>query len=704
MSNAAKQVTHFLVSFIANFAVVSIVIWTVHEQNQLDPLVKMGLALVAAVVLSVLTLFLRFFQYNSQTKLAQQSYNLIQEKIRLIQARRYDQAKSIQFEKQSSELTQSALLMSELDQLATKLNSVDEQAAQRIRESHHNVDTVNQELSRVREVINSAQMLIMSVDTHLDIQFFNRYAEQITGRHAKDLLDKGAANLFSPHDWHEMRHHYESLLQGQTKQARQETEIINGAGQIRKIWWLHSLLDDVNEVRVLSIGHDITEQKQVEDRVVWLAAHDALTGLPSIEKFQEQLNDNLLYAKRHDKHHSLFYVHIDFPAYQKRDSSLSAEICDEIRQKVANKIQSMAQQPELVTRLNEQDFVLLQLDTTDASRQQFTDKLLGSLTTLALKTPAKQLPIYVYAGVIDLPYEQADSSELLAFAELAAFRAKHQSSQASLAHVFEVSEQTAADLAGRIYWKKRIQHALDNRQFLIHFQPILDLSNKNIAGYESYLRLLDEETGKALPAGKFIEVAEKQGQAEKIDHFVLQEVCRKLTDPQNKRPVRIMTVNLSEVTLNPNRLLPVIKKLVNHYPAVAGRLILEINEDVALRNVSALKLLMTAIKPLGIRFAIDDFGFDGTVSRYGFSSFSLLATLPIDFVKISGQFIRTLNDNTHDQLFIKTLVEETSAHNVKTIAGCVESEETMSLLTDFGVMFAQGYLIGHPSAQFDTSD
>jgi len=125
---------------------------------------------------------------------------------------------------------------------------------------------------------------------------------------------------------------------------------------------------------------------------------------------------------------------------------------------------------------------------------------------------------------------------------------------------------------------------------------------------------------------------------------------------------------------------------------------------VAIAQTDALKLLMTAVKQLDIRFTIDDFGFDGTLSKYGFSSFSLLQQLPIDFVKINGRFIRDLHNNSHDQLFVKALAEAAQLQGVKTIAAGVENDDVMGLLRSYGVDYAQGYFIGHPSASLQTDD
>ncbi len=218
------------------------------------------------------------------------------------------------------------------------------------------------------------------------------------------------------------------------------------------------------------------------------------------------------------------------------------------------------------------------------------------------------------------------------------------------------------------------------------------------------VRLLDEETGEALPAGKFIEIAEKQGLVEEIDKVVLKQMFAKAAASRESMSQQLFAINLSKMTLEPNKLLPLLKKLLSHYKLSGRQIILEVNEDVAIAQTDALKLLMTAVKQLDIRFTIDDFGFDGTLSKYGFASFSLFQQLPIDFVKINARFVRDLHNNSHDQLFVKALTEAAQLQGVKTIAAGVENDEVMGLLNTYGVDYAQGYFIGHPSASLQTDD
>ena len=631
--------------------------------------------------------------------------HIVNETLPLLIAKRYEKVdEQLQVITEPAAAEEIVQISEQIRKLAVSTASIDEQAARRVRDSYTQTDTLRHELEHVRRLISNAQMLIMTVSPRMEVAFFNRYAEKITGVAADEIVNIGAGNLFSSTDWRETERHYQALLTGEIKMANQETEIIDGDGQIRNIWWLHSLLDDPETPQILSVGHDVSEEKSVEKRVVWLSNHDALTGLVNADKFQEAFVKSLNDAQRYEKHHTLQYLHFDFAMYQKLDNHLTQQMTDEMRVLIAEALKQLIRQTDTLARINEQDFAILQPETTDTGRQQFTEKLLSHLAELSLNTPKKNLPICVHIGVIDYPYENADASELFAFAELAAVRAKHQDPKISSHHVFEPNAQTANELKDRVFWKKRINSALEKEQFVVHYQPIMALDSKRIVGYEGFLRLLDEESGEALPAGKFIEIAEKQGLVEQIDQFVLKQMFAMAAASRESISQQLFAINLSKMSLEPNKLLPLLKKLLSHFKLSGRQIILEVSEDVAIAQTDALKLLMTAVKQLDIRFTIDDFGFDGTLSKYGFSSFSLLQQLPIDFVKINGRFIRDLHNNSHDQLFVKALAEAAQLQGVKTIAAGVENDDVMGLLRSYGVDYAQGYFIGHPSASLQTDD
>lgn len=395
---------------------------------------------------------------------------IINETLPLISAKRYEKVSEQLSSLDDGVITpEIASIREHLNHIASTGTKVDEQAAKRVRESFTESDDLRHQLAHLNELINNAQMLIMTVNAKHEVRFFNKYAGDVTGTKPEDITGIGVGNLLSSTDWNETKHYYDSLLAGKIKMANQETEIIDGDGHLRNVWWLHSMLDgDPENPIILSVGHDVSEDKDVEKRVVWLSTHDALTGLMSAAKFQEIFVESLNQAQRYDKHNTLLYLHIDFPLYQKIDNHLTQQMTDEMRVSVAEALNQLIRQTDTLARINEHDFAILQFETTDEGRQRFTEKILHRIDELKLITPKKHMPISAHIGVIDYPYESSDASELFAFAELAAVRAKHHNSKSSGYHVFEPSEETASDLKQRVFWKKRIQKAIEDEKFVVH--------------------------------------------------------------------------------------------------------------------------------------------------------------------------------------------------------------------------------------------
>ncbi len=259
-------------------------------------------------------------------------------------------------------------------------------------------------------------------------------------------------------------------------------------------------------------------------------------------------------------------------------------------------------------------------------------------------------------------------------------------------HVFSADDQTRQELETRVFWKHQIEDALENHHFILHYQPILELKSNTVAHYEVLIRMHHPETGDISPSGKFIEVAEQVGLIRNIDQWVINSGIKKLAD-MHKQNIKVrFAINLSASIIDAPMLLPLLKKLIKKHEIDPGLLIFEVTETVAVSNLQKAKVMMLAIKALGCQFSLDDFGI-------GFSSFNYMRELPVDIIKIDGIFIKDLDKNADDQLFVKALVDVAKGLGRKTIAEFVESPAVLTLLRSYGVDFAQGYHIGRPTPE-----
>jgi len=278
----------------------------------------------------------------------------------------------------------------------------------------------------------------------------------------------------------------------------------------------------------------------------------------------------------------------------------------------------------------------------------------------------------------------------MGFADLAMYKAK--ANGKGTYHTFSANDKTKELLETRVLWKHKIENALENNLFVLYFQPIMNIKTNTIQHYEVLIRMRDNDTNEINLPGKFIEIAEETGLINTIDHYVIQHSMMKLAALQDKGITTKLAINLSGAVVDNKLLLPLLKRTIKQYNISPENLIFEITETAAVSNFQQAKLLMTEIKKLGCNFSLDDFG-------VGFSSFNYLRELPVDIIKIDGIFIKDLDKNADDQLFVKALVDVAKGLGKKTIAEYVENKEILAILDRFGVDYAQGYYIGRPSGQ-----
>lgn len=589
-----------------------------------------------------------------------------------------------------------SLYQDNLNQLIEKLSKQDELALSRIQRQHEQTDETRHQLAQIRGLIDAADMLIVTVDKNLEVQFMNRFAEDFTGITIDGIMDTSVAHVFPSSHWSETAYYYQEIFNGERDTAHHECDLVDSDGEIRSVWWLHSGLDTPDGKLVLSVGHDNTDSKSTENRLVWLAHHDPLTRLQNQRHFMESFQLTLQDSLRYKRQYALVYLSVDLARYHRLDKSLSWQRCDEMLIQIAEVLKSAIRFTDIIARIGEYDFALIQPESNEDGRDALVQKLISEVDKLGLVTPTKQLPIHIHAGVVHYPFQHASAQELMGFADLALARARTANPDQHGYEVFSTDEINADQLNQSVFWKQRILRAIEKRDFVLQFQPIRHLKTERIVWYEVLVRLRDEETGKLLSAANFIEIADRQGLAEQIDRFVLQ-ACFEHLDAHRDDDFGL-SINLSRLTMNPHTILPLIKKLLQRFDDVdAGRLLFEINEKTLTADPDQSRLTMTALKKLGTRFAVDDFGIDGAVSKYGLTAFSQLRQMPVDMIKIHGSFIKTMTDNDEDQLFVKMLVDEAKSRGIETAAEFVEDSKTLERLKMIGVDYAQGYFIGHPA-------
>lgn len=587
---------------------------------------------------------------------------------------------------QEVEITQLQFTVFQLTSLLEKLDASVNQRSQLI---HAQKDELQDERDFIKNLLDTAQLIVLTVDDELNITMFNHYAEEITGFTKNDVLETSVSRMFPAGNWIEAKPLFKELLLGNMTIAQQDAEMIDAGGHIKYLSWLHSRIETKNNIRsILCVGLDMTSKKEAEKRIVWMAEHDPLTDLANRRKFTAEFEISLQSSIRYKHNNALLFLDLD--AFKDINDTSGHAAGDELLQSVAETLKKVTRYTDLVARLGGDEFAILIPETDHMGAVVLAKKIIAEFTKLKLTYGEISHKVSTSIGIVHYPINDADIHELMGFADLAMYKAK--ANGKGTYHTFSVDDKTKELLETRVLWKHKIENALENHRFVLYYQPIMDIKTHTIQHYEVLIRMRDSETDEISLPSKFIEIAEETGLINTIDHYVIQRSMMKLAALQNEGITAKLAINLSGAGIDNKLLLPLLKRTIEHYNIRPESLIFEITETAAVSNVQQAKLLMTEIKKLGCHFSLDDFG-------VGFSSFNYLRELPVDIIKIDGIFIKDLDKNADDQLFVKALVDVAKGLGKKTIAEYVENKEILAILDRFGVDYAQGFYIGRPESR-----
>jgi len=456
----------------------------------------------------------------------------------------------------------------------------------------------------------------------------------------------------------------------------------------QQISWIHSkakLSENQKEFIILSLGVDITERKKIEDKMLKIATHDQLTGLSNRRNFQLSFTREIATAKRYGTQLALFYLDLD--QFKIVNDTNGHEVGDSLLRLVAKTLEEVVRETDILSRVGGDEFTLIMPNADHEGVVNVARKINDNLLALDFWVGDKHYKISTSIGVAIYPMHGANEHELLSNADLAMYQAKD--SGRGRYHIFSLDNDYQSRLTIRLHWKDIIEEALEKERFVLFFQPILDLKTNEISHYECLTRIQNKD-GSLLMPSDFIGFAEELGLIGKIDRMGLKKAIEQQQKFNKQGKDYKLAVNFSGRSFSDNTIFEDVEALLDQPGVDPTKIIFEITETAAVSNFSAAKSLIERMKGLGCSLALDDFG-------VGFSSFHYLKHLPVDYVKIDGSFIKNIDSNYEDKVFVKALIEVSQALGKKTVAEFVENEAVLQVLKEFGVDYAQGYYIGKPT-------
>jgi len=550
-----------------------------------------------------------------------------------------------------------------------------------------NMEKLRREKDFSSYLLDTAQVIIVATNSRGKIELVNKYGQMLLEMQPQELVNKSFDEVFTNgRERDAVRKNIEEINKEKKRHFSQETSFITSSQKHRSIAWIHSFLGDVGEqnVTTLSVGTDITERKEAERRITWLANHDPLTGLFNRRHFNELFENYLNQATRYGKSGALLFLDLDNFKYI--NDTKGHQTGDRLIKEVASALRRITRNSDIVSRIGGDEFAIVIPDIDKNGVIEFCNNLNVRINTVIKPIVSVQQKVTTSIGVALFPTHGSNVTQLLANADIAMYQAKERGR--SRWHVYSESEQAMEKIQLHVNWKERIENALKYDRFILFFQPIMKIDTGEITHFEVLLRMLGE-SGAIIAPYPFIKVAENTGLINDIDRMVLLKTLDFMKANHHTTKNTNFSVNLSARTFSDKRSIPMIKELLLKSNIDTRNLIFEITETAALQDITAASALVDELRSMGCRIAIDDFG-------VGFSSFYYLRELAVDYVKIDGSFIQQLSSNRDDQLIVRAMSEIVRGFGKKTIAEYVEDEKTLELLKGFNVDYAQGYYIGTP--------
>ena len=429
---------------------------------------------------------------------------------------------------------------------------------------------------------------------------------------------------------------------------------------------------------------DITERKAMERELTFHALHDRLTGLPNRALFGNRVQHALTGAKRRKRFVAALFLDLD--GFKSVNDGLGHGAGDALLKAVATRLRGTLRASDSCARLGGDEFAVLIEDCLDEDDLRLVASRLLAELSAHYQIGGSEIAIGVSIGVA-VAVEDMTAEKLLQAADIAMYRAK-----ALGRGRYELFDPQMGDaFQERAELERELRVALERDQFEIHYQPILDLSTRQIIGFESLVRWRHPVRG-VIPPLRFIPLAEESGLILPLGRWILErscrDACRLERSRRNQTPLRV-SVNVSARQLRETSLIDDVKHALEVSGLDPARLELELTESILIVDLDLAVRRLGELKSLGVRIAIDDFG-------TGYSSLRYLHRLPVDSVKIDRSFVSELQGESRDSAVIRAIIGMSETLQFETVAEGVEQEDQERALRDLGCDLAQGFLFARP--------
>jgi diguanylate cyclase (GGDEF)-like protein/PAS domain S-box-containing protein len=540
------------------------------------------------------------------------------------------------------------------------------------------------QLQLAATVFSESRDAILISDARRRVISVNRAFTTLTGYSAEEVIGSEASLIAASH-------HPAGFLDGlllelaSTDHWSGEAWSRRRNGAIFPQWLsISTVRGDDNEIlHYVAMFSDLSERKAAEERAEFLARHDLLTSLPNRFLLRDRAEQAFAHAVRAETRVALLLLDLDH--FKHINDSLGHPAGDALLQTCADRLRSTTRDTDTVSRQGGDEFLVLLTDIRDSDDiAPIVEKIMHTLARPCLLA-GQEMSLSCSVGLAVYPEDGTDFDTLIRNADAAMYNAK----EAGRNTFRFYSQQMNEDAVQRLDIQNRLRRALERNEFILHYQPLIDLGDNRIVGAEALIRWNCPELGMQ-PPGVFIPVAEDSGLIVEIGEWVLREACRQARTWQDAgHRELVLAVNLSPLQFARGNLVETVRQALADSGANPALIELEITENVLVKDTEQVLATVRQLHAMGLRLAIDDFG-------TGYSSLAYLRRFAVEKLKIDQSFVRDLPTDPDAGAIVRAVIQMAKSLKIAVLAEGVETADIAHDLRLLGCDYAQGYYFGRP--------
>ena len=552
-----------------------------------------------------------------------------------------------------------------------------------------------EEKERAQVTLQSIVDAVITTDRDGIIDYLNPVAENLTGWHIDNAIGQPlsqVARLFEEDTREAVEAPVGQVVERGHTLALSDNTVLEGrkGGEVAIQGNVAPIRDrDGDVVGSLVVFHDVSRERRMRRLLAHQAAHDALTGLINRREFESRVNHAFEDVHRHpDRTHVLVFIDLD--RFKLVNDTCGHLAGDELLRQITGLLQTRVRADDSLARLGGDEFGVLLLNCAAESARSIADGMRQVIKDYAFRWEDRTMTVGASIGLVELSHRTESIASLLSAADMACYAAKD--GGRNRVHIHDPDSDSARNRELR--WVSRLGAGADDGRLEVVFQPwvVASAGSEAHPHYELFARLRDDD-GRLVMPDEFLPAAERYNVMPALDRWIVERALRELIPSRRNgvnRAAYTVSVNLSGSTISDQGFLESLIGLLEEYDPTPDVLCLEISESAAVANLANTAFLIRELNLRGCRVALDDFG-------SGLSSFTYLRNLPVNYVKMDGQFVQGVASDDVDRSMVESMVRVARTLGVQVVAERVETQECFDVLRELGVAFAQGYLFGRPT-------